>query len=195
MAAWSAQRRKDAGAMLNGTFNTLGYPMIPSANGDNNYAKDQSRLPTGDPALKITMAGMYGRGQQQPVPMFTPPGASLGGETAIAAIDQQAPVIQAPVSLGYNGSTGASLSTTAKTSAPRFYRSGGYIFAPNGKGGYVNIGRDAQGVVSQTYHGTPEAAAKAAARDRLTADRSGASYADSQSRFETTAISRANAAR
>lgn len=178
MAAWSAQRRKDAGAMLNGTFNTLGYPMIPSANGSNNYAKDQSRLPTGDPALKFDMAGMYGRGQQpvQPVPMFTPPGASLGGETAIAAIDEQAPV-RAPVALGYNGSTGASLSTTTKTSNPRYYRSGGYIFAPNGKGGYVNIGRDA--AFPHRERGG----------SRGTAAGSNGSYSD---RLETTSTQRAN---
>jgi len=74
-------------------------------------------------------------------------------------------------------STGAALSPTRSAAPvavqPKIYSSGGYLFAPDGKGGHANIGRD------YTY--------RAAAGSRGTAAGS-----DNNSKFETTAVQRAN---
>lgn len=87
---------------------------------------------------------------------------------------QQAYTVQVPVSGG--PSLTPSRSVAAPIVQPKIFSSGGYLFADNGKGGRVNIGRDA------TF-------ANREAGSRGTAAGSSGSYSD---RLETTAVQRAN---
>lgn len=80
--------------------------------------------------------------------------------------------------MGQPASTGAALSPTRSAAPvavqPKIYSSGGYLFAPDGKGGHANIGRDA------TFANRPAGS------------RGTAAGSDNNSRFETTATQRAN---
>lgn len=113
--------------------------------------------------------GMEGNGAFGNVPMASGIPAQLPPADGSVALPKWKGAAVAPPAvsprqskLPFSGWDGAQ-HNGASTFEPR-YSSGGYLFDAGG----VQIGRDPKGVIPQTYQGTPQAAAAAAARERLT---------------------------